>query len=90
MLKSFSDQANETVERLRRKGGQVSYDAADLIERLMDRINHLTDLNEDKSEMIAELRVGLSELRQMCAPLPPEPSSSPRKHNPDCGAERAA
>lgn len=65
---TLSEEAVEVVERLRRKGGKVSFDAADLIERQRDWINHLTNMNDGKSEMIAELRAGLAELREMCAP----------------------
>jgi hypothetical protein len=46
----------------------AAHDAADLIERYADRVNYLTNINEGLCETISEMRAGLVELREMCAP----------------------
>jgi methyl-accepting chemotaxis protein len=61
----------EFVERLRdeteqaHNGQDLCAEAANLIERLTDRINHLTNVNDGLRETIAETRQGLAELRAM-------------------------
>src|SRR5690242_7508524 len=50
------------------EAAKACLDAADLIERLADRVNHLTNVRDGLRETLAEQRRGLAELRAMCAP----------------------
>lgn len=68
--------AAELAERLRQFEGSdalgngdftVCVEAAEFIERLADRINHLTNVNDGLRETLDEQRKGLGELREMLA-----------------------
>jgi methyl-accepting chemotaxis protein len=63
--------ATELIERLRdsedraMNGEDLCVQAADTIELLLERINHLTNVNDGLRETLDEQRKGLAELRTM-------------------------
>jgi hypothetical protein len=75
----LAERLNDEAMRLQGRGidrgcvdsslaGSLAIEAAELIERQADRINHLTNINDGLRETIDELRAGLAELKSMCAP----------------------
>jgi hypothetical protein len=62
--------AAELAERLRDysvREKPLRDEAADLIERMADRINHLTNVNDGLRETLDSQRTGLAELKAMLA-----------------------
>lgn len=71
-LDKLNDRLADEADRCRNDGlldaASLLDEAREHIEILRDRVGHLTNVSEGKSEAIEELRAGLAELKAMCAP----------------------